>query len=111
YKDGFSFSSKDESDYYPNGSVSETRKYGNQSGSAPIVTSFTYDTLGNIKTETSSTVGIASQTIAYDYDSTNRYINKTTTPDGLFSTAAVNTLGQTTSETSSLGLVTSYVYD
>ncbi|GAB0155672.1 hypothetical protein CHRYSEOSP005_09340 [Chryseobacterium sp. Alg-005] len=111
YKDGLSFSSKDESDYYPNGNISENRKYGNQVGAPPIVTSFTYYPYGSTKTETISTTGLASQTTSYEYDSTNRYVNKTTTPDGLSSTSVVNIFGDEQSETSSLGLVTSYTYD
>ncbi|MGG5209254.1 RHS repeat-associated core domain-containing protein [Chryseobacterium sp. MIQD13] len=111
YKGGLSFTEKNESDYYPNGNASETRKFGNQAGSLPITVSYTYDNFGNVKTETSSTQGITPQTIAYEYDSTNRYVNKTTTPDGLISTAVVNGLGRTTSEISSLGLNTAYNYD
>lgn len=111
YKDGLSFTTRNESDYFPNGNVSQVKKYGNQPNSAPIVTSYTYNTLGNIRTETTSTTGVAAQTTTYDYEPTFRYVNKTKTPDGLTSTAVINTLGQTISETSSLGLVTSYAYD
>lgn len=105
------FTTKDESDYDANGNVSQIRKYGNSAASAPIVTTLIYDSFGNTKSKTVSTTGLASQTESYDYDNTNRYIVKTTSPDGLFSTAIVNTLGRTSSETSSLGLNTSYNYD
>lgn len=111
YKDGLSFTSKSESDYFLNGNVSETRKYGNEANGTPLVTTYTYDTVGNTKTETLSTAGIAPHTNTYEYDTTNRYINKTTTPDGLSSTADINALGRTLSEVSSLGLTTSYAYD
>ncbi|MDR6405866.1 MULTISPECIES: SpvB/TcaC N-terminal domain-containing protein [Chryseobacterium] len=111
YKDGLSFITKNESDYYPTGNVSEVRKFGNQTSAPPVITQYTYDSFGNIKTETSATVGVTSQTISYEYEPTNRFVTKTITPDGLFSTAVINTLGQTTSETSSLGLVTSYNFD
>lgn len=110
YKDGLSFSTKNESDYNPNGTLFENRKYGNNI-TEPIITNFTYDQFGNSKSETLSTVGIVSQAILYDYDITHRYLNKTTTPDLLVSTSDINTLGQTISELSSLGLATSYKYD
>jgi len=111
YKGGLSFTTKDESDYYSNGNISQSRKYGNNPNLASITTSYTYDNVGNIKSETLSTSGIASQTTLYDYDSTNRFIIKTTTPDGLFSTYNVTSLGRLTSEVSPLGLTTSYAYD
>ncbi len=110
-KDGLSFTTRDESDYFPNGNVSQARKYGNKPGAPPIVTSFTYDNIGNIKTQTLSAVGVASQTITYDYETTGRYINKTTAPDGLYSAAVVDAVGRTSSEVSSLGHTTSYIYD
>lgn len=111
YKDGLSFTSKDETDYFPNGNPSQVRKYGNQSNAPPVVTSYTYDAFGNVISETLSTQGIAPMTTSYEYDSTNRYVKKTTRPDGLFSTANVNILGRLTSEVSSLGLNTFYTYD
>ncbi|WP_185113851.1 RHS repeat-associated core domain-containing protein [Chryseobacterium indologenes] len=111
YKDGLSFTTRDESDYFQNGNVSETRKYGNQPNASPVVNTYTYDSAGNTKTETVSVTGIAPQTVTYEYDATNRYVNKTITPDGLSSTANINVLGRTISEVSSLGLTTSYTYD
>lgn len=110
-KGNLSFMTKEESEYNPNGGISETRKYGNQPGAAPIVTSFTYDSFGNAKTITNSTTGVISQTTEYEYEATNRYPVKVKTPDGLSSTVVMNTLGRITSETSSLGLNTSYNYD
>ncbi|MCX8532158.1 RHS repeat-associated core domain-containing protein [Chryseobacterium luquanense] len=111
YKDGLSFHTRNESDYHSDGSLSEARKYGNQSSNSPVTTSYTYDSFGNIKTETLSTGNIASQITMYEYDGTHRFINKTTTPDGLISTSNINNLGRPTSEISSLGLTTSYHYD
>lgn len=112
YKDGLSFHTKNETDYYPNGSVIENRKFGNDPSAPPITSSFTYDnTYGNLKTETSFTIGVTAQTITYDYDITHRFKNKITTPDGLFSTSSVNTLGYSDSETSLLGLTESYERD
>ncbi|NML72095.1 hypothetical protein HHL23_20210 [Chryseobacterium sp. RP-3-3] len=111
YKDGLSFTTKNESEYFTNGNVSEVRKYGNQPNATPVITSYTYDNVGNLKTETLSATGITPQTTTYDYDVTNRYVNKTTTADGLFSTAIISTLGRTDSEVSPLGVTTSYTYD
>lgn len=111
YKGGLSFTTKEESTYYQNGSVYELKRYGNQSGAPPIVTSYTYDNYGNIKSETLSASGVATRTTLYDYDPTNRFVVRTTTPDGLFSTKVVNILGQTISEVSSLGLNSTYSYD
>lgn len=110
-KDGLSFTTRDESDYFPDGNVSQVRKYGNQSGAAPVVTSYTYDNIGNLKTQTLSAAGVTSQTTTYEYETTGRYVNKTITPDGLYSTAVIDALGRTSSEVSPLGLTTSYVYD
>lgn len=111
FKDGLSFTTKDETNYYPDGSIYEVLKYSNDPNASPIKTSFTYDGIGNIQSETLSTTGINSQTTSYEYDDTKRYVAKVTTPDGLFKTAIVNVLGQTLSEVSDLGLTTSYVYD
>ena len=111
YKDGLSFTTKEEYSYFPNGEISESRKFGNKPGDPPIVNAYTYSSVGNVSTETLSTTGIAPQTTTYEYDATNRFVKKTITPDGLFATADVNALGRATSEISSLGLTTSYVYD
>ncbi|MFC0343431.1 polymorphic toxin type 23 domain-containing protein [Epilithonimonas hispanica] len=111
YKDGLSFTTKEESTYFPNGAIKENKKYGNNANAPPIITSYTYDTIGNLKTQTLSTAGVSSQTTTYDYDTTNRYVNKTTTPDGLSSTSVVNFLGRVSSEISPLGLSTNYTYD
>ncbi|WP_259838719.1 RHS repeat-associated core domain-containing protein [Chryseobacterium herbae] len=111
YKDGLSFITKEEHAYFPNGEVSENKKYGNQPNAPPILNSYTYDSIGNLKTQTGSVTGISPQTTTYEYDVTNRYLNKTITPDALFATINVNALGRASSEASSLGLMTSYAYD
>lgn len=111
YKDGLSFTTKNESDYYPNGSTSEVRNFGNQANALPVITTYTYDAIGNTKTETLSTSGIISKTSSYDYDVTNRYVNKVTALNGLSSTSDINVLGRTLSEVSQLGLHTSYTFD
>ncbi|MEN2436561.1 RHS repeat-associated core domain-containing protein [Weeksellaceae bacterium A-14] len=112
YKDGLSFGSREETTYYPlNGAISSSKKYGNDANAPPVTTSYTYDSKGNILTQTLSTTGVVSQTTTYEYEDTGRYVNKTTTPDGLKATSDVDVLGRVKSEVSSLGLTTSYSYD
>lgn len=112
YKDGFSFTTKQETTYdTTNGSATEVKKYGNDANAPPIVNKYTFYPEGNLKTETLSATGFTDQVTSYEYDSTKRYVNKTTTPDGLFSTSVVNALGRVSSEVSPLGLTTSYTYD
>ncbi len=111
YRDNLSYTTREESDYFPNGNLQESRKYGNEASAPPISTSYTYDDFGNLKSQTISTAGIASQTTSYIYDATNRYVNKTTSPDGLFSESVVNPLGRVSEETSPLGLKTYYQSD
>lgn len=111
YRDGLSFSTREEMDYFPNGNISVNRKFGNQANAPPISNSYTYDSYGNVLSETLTAQGIASLTTSYEYDATHRYNIKTTTPDGLFQTANINALGRVISDVSSLGLTTSYTYD
>ncbi len=111
YSENLSFTTREETDYFPNGNVQENRQYGNDANAPPIFKTYTYDEVGNIKTQTTSTIGIASQTTTYEYDLTRRYVNKTTTPDGLFSESVVNSLGIVSEDTSALGLKTTYQYD
>lgn len=114
YKGQDSFSTKEEIDYdLVTGAVLETRKFGNDANAPPVVTSYTYDSAtGNMSSQTLSTFGITSQTTLYEYESTKRYVNKTTTPDGLISTANINALGRTLDETAPIGsLKTYYTYD
>ncbi|MGC4040403.1 MAG: RHS repeat-associated core domain-containing protein [Flavobacterium sp.] len=108
-KNASTFITKEEQDYNPNGTLLQTRKYGN--GTPPIVIDYTYTPFGEVVTKTLSTVGVPSTTTAYEYEPTQRYISKITTPDGLVSITNVNALGRTTSEVSGLGLTTSYKYD
>ncbi|WP_304343886.1 RHS repeat-associated core domain-containing protein [Chryseobacterium koreense] len=111
YKDGLSFTTKEISDYNSKGAVSESYKYSNDANAPPIVTSYTYDAVGNILSQTSSVQGITPQTTTYEYDATQRYVAKTTAPDGLSSTSVVNALGRVSEETSPLNLKTYYTYD
>src|SRR5690606_32975011 len=102
------FTTKDEYEY-PSQTLSIQRTYGN--GTPSLVTERTYFSNGNLQTEKVSGTGITPLTTTYAYESTNRYINKVTAPDGLISQSVVNVLGQVESETSPLGLVTTYQYD
>lgn len=112
YRDGLTFSTREEYDYESSGVVSQNRKYGNNPNAPPIVTDFSYDTTtGNLVSQSISTTGITAQKTSFEYDATKRFITKTTTPDGLFSTANVNAIGLVSSEVSSLGLTTAYRYD
>lgn len=111
YKDGLSFTSRKTSNYNSNGAVSESYQYSNDANAPPIVTSYTYDNFGNVLSQTVATQGITPQTTTFEYDVTKRFVTKTITPDGLFSTAIVNPLGRVSEETSSLGLKTYYAYD
>lgn len=111
YKGGLSFTTKKISNYNSQGAVFESYQYSNDANAPPIFTSFSYDTFGNILTQTISTLGITAQTTTYEYDATKRYVAKTITPDGLFSSTIVNPLGRVSEETSSLGLKSYYSYD
>lgn len=111
YNGGLSFTTKKVSNYNSKGAVFESYQYSNDANAPPIVTSFSYDIFGNILTQTLSTQGITAQITTYEYDATKRYVNKTITPDGLFSSTLVNPLGRVSEETSSLGLKTYYSYD
>lgn len=112
YKDGLTFKTKEVSEYFSeNGSIKETKKYS-QDSPQWVSTSFKYFPNGNLKEETLSTPGIASQTKQYGYESTDRYVNSTTTPDGLITTSIIDALGRASEETSAIGnLKTYYSYD
>ncbi|WP_223598281.1 RHS repeat-associated core domain-containing protein [Chryseobacterium sp. GVT01B] len=111
FRQGDLFTAKEVSTYYPtNGSIKEIQKFSQNSQS--LNKSFVYDNIGNLKQETISSAGIASQTTTYDYDSTNRYRTSTTTPDGLIASTVVNTIGRLLEETAAIGgLKTYYTYD
>ncbi|MGA9211713.1 RHS repeat-associated core domain-containing protein [Kaistella sp.] len=114
YKEGLSFTTKEEYDYdNSNGALSENRSYGNQANAPPVIKNYTYDSAtGNLLSQKISAQGVSPQTTTYDYDSTKRYINKTTTPDGLIAISNVNVLGRVLDETAPIGnLKTFYQYD
>ncbi|SDF50744.1 RHS repeat-associated core domain-containing protein [Epilithonimonas hungarica] len=111
YRDGLSFTTRETNNYFNNGLISEVYKYSNDPNAPPIITSYEYYNNGNLKKETLSVSGLSSQSTSYEYDDTQRYINKTTTPDGLSSVAVINALGRMSEETSSLGLKTYYTHD
>jgi RHS repeat-associated protein len=109
-KEGTVLSSKEEFTYNTNGTVLQNKKYGNATDA--ITKDYTYFPFGAIKTETLNTTGLTSSMVtSYQYDTTNRYVWKVTSPDGLVTVTNVNPLGQLTSEISGLGLSTSYKYD
>lgn len=123
-RDGHTFVVKDEQSFNGNGTLAQIRKYGITSSTLssiqpvpPIFTDYTYTTFGEIETETLSTSnlatssGVCSLTTTYEYDSTLRYINKIISPEGMEDIINVNALGRVISETSGLGLTTSYKYD
>jgi YD repeat-containing protein len=122
-RDGVVFTTKSENTYNPNGTLLQTKKFGITSSLASmpsvpsIVTDYTYNASGNIETETLSTTnvatntGVASLTTTYEYDSTQRYVWKVTSADGLIKITNVNALGRIISEVSELGLTTSYKFD
>ncbi|WP_435523831.1 hypothetical protein [Chryseobacterium indoltheticum] len=56
YRDGNSFTVKDETEYFPNGNLSHFKKYSNDSSLPPVITSYTYTNSGNLETETISTL-------------------------------------------------------
>jgi len=108
-RSGSSFTTKQESTYNTLGQLTQSKKYGNNTDA--LTTAYTYDAYGNILTETVSATGLSSLTTKYEYDATHRYAIKITSPDGLTATKNINYLGQVVSETSTLGLTTSYLYD
>lgn len=109
-KGGQSFTTKDEYDFFTtNGATRIHRKYGHNT--TPLIREYTYFANGNLQTEKVSGTGITALTTTYDYETTKRYVNKVTAPDGLISQSVVNVLGQTLSETSPLGLTTTHQYD
>ena len=108
-KGGDIFTTKEEQDYNTDGSLLQKRSYGN--GTTPIITDYTYDNYGQINSLSTSADDITPLVTSYQYDSTNRFVWKTTTPDGLISQQNFDAVGKLTNETSPLGLTTSYVYD
>ncbi|MDR2121540.1 MAG: hypothetical protein LBP34_00305, partial [Flavobacteriaceae bacterium] len=108
-RSGATFTTKQESVYNASGQLTQSKKYGNNTGA--VVTDYTYDAYGNILTEKVSSGSLSPLTTQYEYDATHRYVVKTTSPEGLKATQTINTLGQLISETSALGLTTTYTYD
>ncbi|MBW3518531.1 RHS repeat-associated core domain-containing protein [Flavobacterium sp. NKUCC04_CG] len=109
-KGGESFSTKENYTYTPLGAVLQHQKYGNNT--SPIVTDYTYYPFGGIEKETESTAGIPHRyTTKFSYDTTNRYVIKTETPDGLIHTANIDAFGKVLSTKDGLGLTSSTLYD
>ncbi|MGV0925010.1 RHS repeat-associated core domain-containing protein [Empedobacter tilapiae] len=105
-----SFSTKDEYTYNTDGSTKISKKYGNNT--TPLITTLEYYPNGNKKSETISGEGIpVNLKTSFEYDTTNRFITKTTSPEGLVDIINPNIYGQILSTTSYLGLTASYIYD
>ncbi len=109
YKGSESFSTKNESSFFPNGKLKQTKKYGNNT--LPVVTDYTYYPFGAINTQTVSAQGIEPVTTTFQYDQTNRFLKKLISHDNLETTFNVDIIGRVISETSPLGHTTSYKYD
>ena len=82
----------------------------------PLTTEFTYDTWGNVKTEKISGSGVSALTSNYDYDTTKRFIAKTSTyPPSSIIAYTYDTWGNVLTETdesdTSNKLTTRHTYD
>src|SRR5690606_36345840 len=108
-RDGNTFTTKEERSINNNGTLFSTKKYSNNSPA--ITTHYSYYPFGEIQTELVSVQGISSLTTTYEYDATNRFVKKITSPEGLITTYDVSPLGRVLSEVSPLGHTTSYKYD
>ncbi|WP_299278908.1 RHS repeat-associated core domain-containing protein [uncultured Psychroserpens sp.] len=95
---------------YNNNLVTQTKKKGN--GTPWLTENFLYDVFGNTTRKTISGTGITNRVEEFDYDSSGRYMTKSTDVLGLETTHLYNaTLGVLTSSTSPYGQTTSYEYD
>lgn len=108
-RDGNSFSTKQEREFNTNGTIKKLKKSSNNS--PEIITEYTYYPFGEIQTEKISTTGISQISTTYEYDATNRFLKKTTSPEGLVTEYTVDVLGKVLEEVSPLGHTTSYKYD
>ena len=94
----------------------KTKTVENYGSSLPLTTEFTYDTWGNVKTEKISGSGVSALTSNYDYDTTKRFIAKTST-NPLSSIIAYtydtwgNVLTETDESDTSNKLTTRHTYD
>ncbi|HLN94891.1 MAG TPA: FG-GAP-like repeat-containing protein, partial [Flavobacterium sp.] len=104
--------------YYTNGDLTKTEKKANAS-SETLVEELAYFSNGLPQSKTSSALGtnsqtaVSSRTVAYTYDTTNRFVKTTTNPDGLITTnVSYHSLyGNVLSETNIFGQATTYEYD
>ncbi|WP_334124575.1 RHS repeat-associated core domain-containing protein [Empedobacter brevis] len=109
-KDLDSFSTKERYTYYTDGSTKISIKNGNNTAS--LITTLDYFSNGNKKSETITGEGITVPLkTSFEYDSTNRFISKTTSPEGLVDIINSNIYGQVLSTKNYLGLESSYEYD
>jgi len=104
------FSNREEYIYNSNGSTQIAKKYGHNTSA--LITSSDYYSNGNKKSEILSGEGISIPLkISFEYDVTNRFISKTTSPEGTVDIIRTNIYGQVTSTKNYLGLESSYTYD
>ena len=94
----------------------KTKTVENYGSSLPLTTEFTYDTWGNVKTEKISGSGVSALTSNYDYDTTKRFIAKTSTyPPSSIIAYTYDTWGNVLTETdesdTSNKLTTRHTYD
>ncbi len=78
---------------------------------AYITETFVPDAFGNIKSKTISGSGEASRITSYEYETSGRYIKKSTDIEGLITNLEYNTFGHLLKETSPYGNITRYEYD
>ena len=96
---------------YNNNLISTLKKKGN--GSTGFVTeSFVYDVFGNVTRKTLRASGMASRTERFQYDSSGRFLIKSTDIEGLETKYTYNTAnGNPLTITNPYGLKTTYAYD
>ncbi|MEM9679176.1 MAG: polymorphic toxin type 23 domain-containing protein [Bacteroidota bacterium] len=84
----------------------------NRANGTPWVTeNLTYDAFGNVTQKTLSATGVASRTELFEYDSSGRYLTKSTDLEGLETSYTYNVFGNPTTSTNHYGHVTTFEYD
>ncbi len=95
---------------YNNNLVTQTKKKGN--GTSWLTENFLYDAFGNITQKTLSGTGIANRVEIYTYDTSGRFMTKSTDVLGLETTFTYDTAtGNPLSTTSPYGQTTTFSYD
>ena len=95
---------------YSNHLLTQVKKKGHNTDY--IIEDNVYDAFGNITIKTITAPALTSRITNYEYDTSGRFLTKSTDIEGLATTFAYNTSnGLLNSETNPYGLVTSYFYD